>query len=171
MAKKKTTRKKIPNQTSVEDYRHGEAKRKNNPPAKLAAEGTIPIIPKAQYAYSPRRPPVLRFVPDGGPDKLPELLEAAKQRPLADDEAKILAEALRDHEPWLEWAEKREQHHFPDRSAWDKLARALKGVVDEDAFENLSGTVSLPFSLGKYKCVVVKVIDQRGNEVMKMHRF
>jgi adenine-specific DNA-methyltransferase len=57
------------------------------------------------------------------------------------------------------------QAFFPDRSAWEKLARALKGVVDEDRFEALSGTASLPFPAGKHKCVAVKVIDPRGNEV------
>lgn len=36
------------------------------------------------------------------------------------------------------------QAFFPDKSAWDKLARALKTVVDESAFAALSGTVSLP---------------------------
>ena len=70
----------------------------------------MPLVPKAQYRYSPRRPPTLRFDKDGTPDALPELLREAKRRPLTDDEAKLLAEALRDHEPWLEWAEKQEQH-------------------------------------------------------------
>jgi adenine-specific DNA-methyltransferase len=63
------------------------------------------------------------------------------------------------------------QAFFPDRSAWDKLARALKGVVDEDRFEALSGTTSLPFPAGKHKRVAVKVIDPRGNEVMRVHRL
>jgi len=63
------------------------------------------------------------------------------------------------------------QAFFPDRSAWDKLARALKGVVDEDRFDALSGTVSLPFPAGKHKRVAVKVIDPRGNEVMRVHRL
>jgi len=63
------------------------------------------------------------------------------------------------------------QAFFPDRSAWDKLARALKGVVDEDRFEALSGTASLPFPAGKHKRVAVKVIDPRGNEVMRVHRL
>ncbi|HPQ15179.1 MAG TPA: DNA methyltransferase [Bryobacteraceae bacterium] len=61
------------------------------------------------------------------------------------------------------------QAFFPDRSAWDKLSRALKGVVDEERFEALSGTVSLPFPAGKHKCAAVKVIDPRGNEVMRVH--
>lgn len=60
---------------------------------------------------------------------------------------------------------------FPDQSAWEKLARALKGVVDEAAFEALSGTVSLPFPASKHKRCAVKVSDPRGNEVMRVHRL
>lgn len=96
----------------VKDYRYEDVKRKNNPPAKIAAEGTVPVMPKVEYLYSPRRPPVLRFDSDGDPDRLPELLEAARQRALNDDEVKMLAEALRDQEPWLEWAGKREVRKF-----------------------------------------------------------
>lgn len=66
------------------------------------------------------------------------------------------------------------QAFFPDRSAWDKLSRALNGpggVIDEDRFAALSGTVSLPFPAGQHKTVAVKVIDPRGNEVMKVHKI
>ncbi|HXG64522.1 MAG TPA: hypothetical protein VNO70_05405, partial [Blastocatellia bacterium] len=63
------------------------------------------------------------------------------------------------------------QAFFPDKSAWEKLARALKGVVDEDLFAAFSGTVSLPFPAGQYKRAAVKVIDPRGNEVMRVHRL
>ena len=94
------------------DYRHEEAKRKNNPPAKIAAEGAVPPMPKIEYSYSPRLPPVLRFDPTGAPDKLPELLEQARTRSLTEDELRLLAEALRKGEPWLEWAGKREQPLF-----------------------------------------------------------
>jgi len=62
------------------------------------------------------------------------------------------------------------QAFFPDRTAWQKLARALKTVVDEDRFEAFSGTVSLPFPPGEHRRVAVKVIDPRGNEVMRVHR-
>jgi adenine-specific DNA-methyltransferase len=61
------------------------------------------------------------------------------------------------------------QAFFPDRSAWDKLSKALAGVVDPERFELFSGTVSLPFPAGKHKSVAVKVIDPRGNEVMRVH--
>jgi adenine-specific DNA-methyltransferase len=63
------------------------------------------------------------------------------------------------------------QAFFPDKSAWEKLAKALKSVVDESAFEALSGTVSLPFAAGKHRRVAVKVIDPRGNEVMRVLRL
>ncbi|MFC2055800.1 hypothetical protein ACFLV7_16125 [Chloroflexota bacterium] len=44
---------------------------------------------------------MLSFDETGEADQLPEMLEAAKQRPLTDEEAKKLAEALRDKQPWL----------------------------------------------------------------------
>jgi hypothetical protein len=107
MAKKKTTTG-GDSLGNVEDYRHKGAKRKNNPPAKLAAEGTVPAMPKIEYSYSPRRPPTLRFDATGHADRLPELLADATRRKLTDEEARVLAEALRTHEPWLEWAGKQE---------------------------------------------------------------
>jgi adenine-specific DNA-methyltransferase len=96
----------------VEDYRHEGAKRPNNPPAAIAAEGRTPPAPKLAYAYSPRLDPVLRFDGTGRADALPPLLEKATREPLTAEEARLLAEALRRHEPWLEWAGKREQPGF-----------------------------------------------------------
>jgi len=61
------------------------------------------------------------------------------------------------------------QAFFPDRSAWDKLSKALDGVIDPDRFEAFSGTVSLAFPAEGHKCAAVKVIDPRGNEVMSVH--
>lgn len=58
------------------------------------------------------------------------------------------------------------QAFFPDSTAWDKLKRALKTSIDEEKFELLTSTKSLPFKLGKEKRIAVKVIDHRGNEVM-----
>jgi adenine-specific DNA-methyltransferase len=56
-------------------------------------------------------PPILRFG-TSATDELPELLKKAQQAPLTADEAKILASALRKHEPWLEWSGKREKKWF-----------------------------------------------------------
>ncbi|MGA2197985.1 MAG: site-specific DNA-methyltransferase, partial [Bryobacteraceae bacterium] len=96
----------------VTDYRFPEATRKNNPPAKIAAEGHVPVVPKVDYTYSPRRPPELRFDPTGRGDKVPELVAKAIEQKLTEAEAWTLAEALRVHEPWLEWAGKREAKSF-----------------------------------------------------------
>jgi adenine-specific DNA-methyltransferase len=63
------------------------------------------------------------------------------------------------------------QAFFPDKKAWNKIARALKGVIDEDQFEKFSGVESLPFPAGEHKQVAVKVIDPRGNEVMAVHNL
>jgi adenine-specific DNA-methyltransferase len=96
----------------VEDYRHEGVKRPNNPPAAIAAEGRTPPAPKLTYSYSPRLDPVLRFDTTGGANALPPLLEKATREPLTREEAALLAEALRRHEPWLEWAGKRELPGF-----------------------------------------------------------
>ncbi|MDW8314309.1 MAG: site-specific DNA-methyltransferase [Rhodovarius sp.] len=96
----------------VEDYRHEGAKRPNNPPAAIAAEGRTPPVPKPTYAYSPRLDPKLRFDSSGRADALPPLIEKAMREPLSREEAALLAEALRRHEPWLEWAGKRELPGF-----------------------------------------------------------
>ena len=63
------------------------------------------------------------------------------------------------------------QAFFPDKSAWEKIARALKGQVEPDVFERLSGTESLPFRPGEHRRVAVKVIDPRGNEALRIHRL
>ena len=96
---------------AVVDYRHG-SKRKNIPPAGLAAQGKVKESPKLQFAYNPHLPPVLRFDDTGKTDKLPALLEKARKGPLTADETKLLVEALRNREPWLEWAGKREKKGF-----------------------------------------------------------
>jgi adenine-specific DNA-methyltransferase len=62
------------------------------------------------------------------------------------------------------------QAFFPDNDAWAKLASALKAEIPEETWEALSGTESLPFHLGDQRCIAVKVIDPRGNEVIRVHR-
>ncbi|MDS4026467.1 MAG: site-specific DNA-methyltransferase [Candidatus Contendobacter sp.] len=93
------------------DYRF-DAARKNIPPAGLAAQGKLAEPRRIRYDYDPHRPPLLRFDASGKADRLPELLETAQKRALTEEEARWLAEALRDRQPWLEWAGKREQRFF-----------------------------------------------------------
>ncbi len=61
------------------------------------------------------------------------------------------------------------QAFFPgDPDAWEKLQKALKAQIDPEAFEKMRGTTSFPFELGQHKRIAVKVIDFRGNEVMRV---
>jgi adenine-specific DNA-methyltransferase len=58
------------------------------------------------------------------------------------------------------------QAFFPRTGAWDNLKRALKGVYEDGVWEHLAGTVSEPFVAGESGRVAVKVIDDRGNELL-----
>jgi adenine-specific DNA-methyltransferase len=60
------------------------------------------------------------------------------------------------------------QVFFPKTSAWDNLERSLRAKLDESVWSHLAGTVSEPFALGKRRRVAVKVIDERGNELMRV---
>jgi len=61
------------------------------------------------------------------------------------------------------------QAFFPgDDKAWEKLERALKAQIDPEAFERMRGTVSFPFQPGEHRRIAVKVIDFRGNEVVRV---
>ncbi len=58
------------------------------------------------------------------------------------------------------------QAFFPRTSAWDKLKQALRGEYTDQVWDHLSGTVSAPFQAGEHGQVAVKVIDDRGNELL-----
>jgi len=58
------------------------------------------------------------------------------------------------------------QAFFPRTSAWDNLKRALKGIYDDSVWDHLAGTTSTPFGSGDQKQIAVKVIDDRGNELL-----
>ena len=58
------------------------------------------------------------------------------------------------------------QAFFPRTSAWDNLKKALKGIYDDAVWDHLAGTTSTPFEAGEHRQIAVKVIDDRGNELM-----
>ena len=132
MARKKRTAKK--QETQIQDYRHDNAKRKNNPPAGIAARGKINEPPKVEYAYNPHRPPTLRFDGNGDADQIPELLQKAKDKVLSEEEIAVLAEALQHHEPWLEWSGKQETQSF----AVDPVALHIHERVSAKAIMNIA---------------------------------
>lgn len=63
------------------------------------------------------------------------------------------------------------QAFFPRTSAWDNLKKALKGEYEESVWDHLSGTTSAPFELGEHKQIAVKVIDDRGNELLVVKKL
>jgi hypothetical protein len=89
--------------------------------------------------------PILRSAADAtDADKLPELLAIARQRARSADEAKVLADALHRHEPWLEWSGKREKPwfevepvalHMHERISTQAILRVLaREDVERDLF-------------------------------------
>ncbi len=58
------------------------------------------------------------------------------------------------------------QAFFPRTNAWDNLKKALRGIYDEAVWDHLAGTISAPFEAGEHGQIAVKVIDDRGNELM-----
>ncbi len=63
------------------------------------------------------------------------------------------------------------QAFFPRTSAWDNLKKALKGEYEESVWDHLSGTTSAPFEAGEHRQIAVKVIDDRGNELLVVRKL
>lgn len=63
------------------------------------------------------------------------------------------------------------QAFFPRTSAWDNLKRALKASYEETIWDHLAGTRSIPFEAGENRQIALKVIDDRGNELMVVRRL
>ncbi len=66
------------------------------------------------------------------------------------------------------------QVFFPmagEKDGWSRLARNLKAEIDEDLIESYQGTVSLPFEMGNYQRIAVKIVDDRGIESLKIIRL
>ncbi|MBI2852417.1 MAG: hypothetical protein HYX84_04885 [Chloroflexi bacterium] len=133
MAKRKDDDK--PTGDNVLDYRHKNVTRLNIPPAGLEARGSLSKEKKIRFAYNPHLAPTLRFDATGQTDRLAELIDAAGKRKLEPAELAILQDALRTHEPWLEWAGKREQQwcvadpvalHIHERVSTQAILRVAK---------------------------------------------
>lgn len=58
------------------------------------------------------------------------------------------------------------QAFFPRTKAWDSIKKALRVTHEEGVWDHLAGTVSAPFDPGDRGQIAVKVIDDRGNELL-----
>ncbi len=63
------------------------------------------------------------------------------------------------------------QAFFPRTGAWNDLRKALKGDYDDSVWDHLAGTMSAPFEAGDHGQIAVKVIDDRGNELLVVARL
>jgi len=63
------------------------------------------------------------------------------------------------------------QAFFPRTGAWNDLRKALKGDYDDSVWDHLAGTMSAPFEAGEHGQVAVKVIDDRGNELLVVRKL
>jgi len=63
------------------------------------------------------------------------------------------------------------QAFFPRTSAWESLKKALRAAYSESVWDHLAGTKSAPFEGGQHGEVAVKVIDDRGNELMVVKKL
>ena len=138
------------------DYRH-TAKRTNIPSATMESEGVIPKTKRVKYAYSPHLDPVLRFDPTGNSDKVKELMEkVARKESLTAVEIEVLRGiAERWSEPWLEWANKQEEHdrgqfsvdpvalHIHERISAQAI---IRNALREDAERSLFGNPEQAYS-------------------------
>lgn len=63
------------------------------------------------------------------------------------------------------------QAFFPRTAAWNDLRKALRGDYDDSVWDHLAGTTSAPFETGTHRQIAVKVIDDRGNELLVVRKL
>jgi adenine-specific DNA-methyltransferase len=63
------------------------------------------------------------------------------------------------------------QAFFPRTGAWEGLKKALKGTYEESVWDHLAGTTSAPFGASDHGQIAVKVIDDRGNELLVVKKL
>ena len=62
-----------------------------------------------------------------------------------------------------------QQVFFPmGDTGWTRLAKTLRGIIDEDLITAYDGTESIPFEAGPNKRAAIKIIDDRGIESLKI---
>lgn len=57
------------------------------------------------------------------------------------------------------------------KDGWNKLRKDIRAELNGDLLEQFHSTVSLPFAAGENECIVVKIVDDRGIESLKVIRL
>jgi len=101
---------------AVEQYRHDDKTRPNNPPVGLVTPETDPAPPPAQsrksYRYDPHLDPALSFDPQKSRDDLAAVIDAGLASDSLEDAKSALAALKKAQEPYLNWAGKAERTSF-----------------------------------------------------------
>lgn len=63
------------------------------------------------------------------------------------------------------------QAFFPRTSAWENVKKALRADYADTVWDHLAGTKSAPFEEGDHGQIAVKVIDDRGNELLVVKKL
>ena len=69
---------------------------------------------------------------------------------------------------WNGMAFHADQVFFPRTGAWDNLRRCLRATHDDSVWAHLAGNLSAPFVGDAGSLVAVKVLDDRGNELLRV---
>jgi adenine-specific DNA-methyltransferase len=67
-----------------------------------------------------------------------------------------------------------QQIFFPlkgNSNAWSKISKSLNMLIDEEKIEKYKGTISFPFSKGKYSRIAIKIIDDKGIESIRIQEL
>lgn len=72
---------------------------------------------------------------------------------------------------WNGMAFSADQVFFPRTNAWDNLKKTLKTTHADSVWDHLAGDLSAPFAAPAGTEVAVKVLDDRGNELLKIARL
>ena len=54
------------------------------------------------------------------------------------------------------------------RDGWNRLAKNLRGRIDQERIRAYLGTESLPFAAGEHRRIAVKIVDDRGLESLRV---
>jgi hypothetical protein len=189
MAKKKKSKK------PIEQYDHKGKKRVNNPPVGLVTPDTDKETGKKTYAYDPHIDPGLQWAgkAEHTSFEVPTDVRVEKIEK-GDDKGKYRVEVLgfdyyntktgiiesggnEKIALWMLDIDYDGRSLFPQqvffpmsgkKDGWSRLAKNLKAEIDQDLIEAYRGTVSLPFEIGDYKRIAVKIVDDRGIESLKI---
>jgi adenine-specific DNA-methyltransferase len=72
---------------------------------------------------------------------------------------------------WNGMAFSADQVFFPRTKAWDSLRKVLHATHEDSVWEHLAGDLSAPFTAPEGTEIAVKVLDDRGNELLKIARL